>query len=230
MCLSASSSSEGLITYLLSSDGRCVAGTSRSLQIFVQSSNRNICMPVQTNSFERLSELLKLRTIHPGREQRTATTQETRPRSPGLIDFGPRNWHLRGWKRLGLARLFPHCSAPWLGASIGTWSRRWANVWSFVGESFIACARALLLVRRASTTAVYSTVVQCAKSLRLGFFCWEERSRTMHRAKMDGMHSHLNRWKGHSHHRAARGQRIPCCGSFVSGALRPSFAGGRVRT
>jgi hypothetical protein len=42
-----------------------VGGTPRFAARLVQLSNRNICLPVQTNPFERLSELLKLRTTHP---------------------------------------------------------------------------------------------------------------------------------------------------------------------
>ena len=113
MCLSASSSSEGHITDLLSSDGRCVGGTSRPLQDwFNHQIETSACRykPTCLNGFLNCLNC----------EQRTGPratngTRETRSvsKSPGLINFGSRNPYIRGRKRLGPARLF---SFPMFGA------------------------------------------------------------------------------------------------------------------
>jgi hypothetical protein len=113
MCLSASSSSEGLITDLLSSDGRCEGGTSHPLRYsFNHQIETSACRykPIRLNGF--------LNCLNCGQRtlpRATNGTQETRSisKAPGLIDFGPRNPHVRGWKRLGPARLF---SFPMFGA------------------------------------------------------------------------------------------------------------------
>ena len=151
MRLSASSSSEGLITDLLSSDGRCEGGTSRSLQ---GSRNHQIetsscrCKPTRLNGFPNC-----LNYAQHTRSRATNGPRETRSRSksPGLIDFRPGNRSCKAASAPAWQDCFPsHYPAPWLGASTGTWSRRWANVCSFVGEFFIACARAFPLVGRVS--------------------------------------------------------------------------------
>ena len=171
MCLSASSSSEGHITDLLSSDGRCVGGTSRPLQDwFNHQIETSACRykPTCLNGFLNCLNC----------EQRTGPratngTRETRSvsKSPGLIDFGSRNPHIRGGKRLRPARLFsfPMFGALGFVAALETWSRRWANVCSFIGEFFIACARVLLLVKRVAATTACSMVAQRGINRRQAF-------------------------------------------------------------
>jgi hypothetical protein len=138
MCLSASSS-EGLITDLLSSDGRCVGATFPLAAGFVQSPNRNVSMPLQTNSYG----VLDYATTHP--VAKTIGTRETQSRSLGLTFFASSKTHSF---EAGNAPVRHDCLSPPL---FGAWS---APVSEHGREDGLMCVRlsaiVLLLAQRRS--------------------------------------------------------------------------------